>query len=151
MHGCTYIGARGPGTRPALGAALGAAAAVASRSFLHPIRMQRARGNLTDGDAHGAISPYFLLYTACTRVHNVSLNPYSCTGGMTPFVQVYTLDGSTRTSVQPASLHMYSCECRAMHTARPRSTHHSRCIAVRAILSLFAVSVYWRCQCEAAG
>jgi hypothetical protein len=31
------------------------------------------------------------------------------------------------------SLQMYSCEYRAMHTARLCSTHHSRCTAVRTI------------------
>jgi hypothetical protein len=34
--------------------------------------------------AHGAINPYFSLYTTCTRVQIVSLNPYNCTGGKNP-------------------------------------------------------------------
>ena len=80
--------------------------------------------------AHGANKLDFLVYTACTRVQTVSLDPYSCTGEMTPSIQVYTPDESTRTAVQPASVQMYSCECRAMHTARLCSTHHPRCAAV---------------------
>ena len=53
---------------------------------------------------------------------------------MTRSVQVYTLDGSTRTAIQPASLQTYSCECRAMCTARLCNTHHSRCTTVRTVL-----------------
>ena len=78
--------------------------------------------------AHGAIKAYFLVLTTCTRVQTVllhlnsirthvqtvPLNPYSCTGGMTPSVQMYTPDGSTRTAVQPASLQTYSCAAGAM-------------------------------------
>ena len=75
----------------------------------------------------------FLVYTACTRVQTVSLDLYSCTGEMTPSIQVYTPDESTRAAIQPASLQMYSCECRAMCTARLCSTHHSRCTAVRTV------------------
>ena len=85
------------------------------------------------GGAHGANKLDLLVYTACTRVQTVPLDPYSCTGEMTPSIQVYTPDESTRTAVQPASLQMYSCECRAMCTARLCSTHHSRCTAVRTV------------------
>jgi hypothetical protein len=46
----------------------------------------------------------------------------------------YTPDGLTRTAVQPASLQMYSGECRAMCIARLCSTHHSRYTAVRTVL-----------------
>jgi hypothetical protein len=75
------------------------------------------------------------LYTTCTRVQTVSLNPYSCTGEMTPSIQVYTPDGLTRPSTHPTTLHMYSYECRAMCTARPLcSTHYSRYTAVRTVL-----------------
>ena len=59
--------------------------------------------------AHGANKLDFLVYTACTRVQTVPLDPYSCTGEMTPSIQVYTPDESTRTAVHPASLQMYSC------------------------------------------
>jgi hypothetical protein len=52
-----------------------------------------------------AVHAYRQYYSIRTRVQTVSLNPYSCTCGMTPFVHVYTPDGSTRTAVQPASLH----------------------------------------------
>jgi hypothetical protein len=54
--------------------------------------------------AHGANKVDFLVYTACTRVQTVSLDLYSCTGEMTPSIQVHTPDESTRTAVQPASL-----------------------------------------------
>ena len=86
------------------------------------------------GAAHGAIKLYLLLYTTCTRVQTVSYNPYSCTGEMTPSIQVYTPDGSTRTAVQPVSLQMYSCAAGAMCAAHLCSTHHSRCTAVRTVL-----------------
>ena len=52
---------------------------------------------------------------------------------MTPSVQVYTPDGSTRTAVQPVSLQMYSCAAGAMCAAHLCSTHHSRCTAVRTV------------------
>jgi hypothetical protein len=54
--------------------------------------------------AHGAIKAYFLVlirirlvhayrqyYSIRTHVHAVPLNPYNCTGGMTPSVQMYTV------------------------------------------------------------
>ena len=85
------------------------------------------------GGAHGANKLDLLVYTACTRVQTVSLDPYSCTGEMTPSIQVYTPDESTRAAVQLASLQTYSCECRALCTARLCSTHHSRCTAVRTV------------------
>ena len=69
------------------------------------------------GGAHGAIKLYLLLYTTCTRVQTVSHNPDSCTGEMTPSIQMYTPDGSTRTAVQPASLQMYSCAAGTMCAA----------------------------------
>jgi hypothetical protein len=96
--------------------------------------------------AHGAIKAYFLVLTTCTRVHivllhsyiqTVPLNPYSCTSGMTPSVQMYTPNGSTRTHVQPASLQMYSCargSMRPRHNARLCSTHHLRCTTVCTVL-----------------
>ena len=92
------------------------------------------RASIAAAGAHGAIKLYLLLYTTCTRVQTVSHNPYSCTGEMTPSIQVYTPDGSTRTAVQPASLHMYSCAAGAMCAAHLCSTHHSRCTAVRTVL-----------------
>jgi hypothetical protein len=55
-------------------------------------RVSRQRNNATQraaAGAHGAIKAYFLLYTTCTRVQIVSLNPYSYTGKMTPSIQVY--------------------------------------------------------------
>jgi hypothetical protein len=58
------------------------------------------------------------VYTACTRVQTVPLDPYSCTCEMTPSIQVYTPDKSTRTAVQPASLQTYSCAAGAMCAAR---------------------------------
>jgi hypothetical protein len=85
-----------------------------------------ARDGAARAGAHGVNKVDFLVYTACTRVQTVSLDPYSCTGEVTPSIQVYTPDESTRAAVQPASLQMYSCECRAMCTARLCSTHHSR-------------------------
>ena len=70
------------------------------------------------------------MYTACTRVQTVPLDPYSCTGEMTPSIQVYTPDESTRTAVQPASLQTYSCAAGAMCAAHLCTATHSRCAAV---------------------
>ena len=70
----------------------------------------RARMKLPPrGGAHGAIKLYLLLYTTCTRVQTVPYNPYSCTGEMTPSIQVYTPDGSTRTAVLEYSPYHYRC------------------------------------------
>ena len=101
--------------------------------YIRIISVMRCDARAPAAGAHGANKVDLLVYTACTRVQTVSLDPYSCTGEMTPSIQVYTPDESTRTAVQPASLQMYSCECRAMCTARLCSTHHSRCIAVRTV------------------
>ena len=83
--------------------------------------------------AHGANKVDLLVYTACTRVQTVSLDPYSCTGEMTPSIQVYTPDESTRTAVQPASLQTYSCAAGAMCAAHLCTATHSRCAAVLTI------------------
>jgi hypothetical protein len=59
------------------------------------------------------------IYSIRTHVQAVQLNPYNCTGGMTPSVQMYTpVDGSTRTAVQPASVQMYSCAAGPMRVAQ---------------------------------
>jgi hypothetical protein len=85
----------------------------------------RRRGSF----AHGAIKAYFLLYTTCTHVQTVSLNPYSCTGGMTPSVHVYTPDGLTRTAVQPASLQTCTQLCGRCNVCR--TPVHSDSFAMR--------------------
>ena len=83
------------------------------------------------GGAHGAIKACFLLLTTCTRVQTVLLHPYTRTGGMTPSVQLYTADGSTRSAVQPTSPQLHKCACRAMPAARVDSPNNPRRIAVR--------------------
>jgi hypothetical protein len=85
------------------------------------------------GAAHGAIKVYFSLHTACTRVQTVSLDPHSCTGEMSPSVQVYTPDESTSTAVHSASLQTYICAAGAVCAAQLCTATHSRCVAVLTI------------------
>ena len=100
---------------------------------MHARRITARRDLLPPGLIDGAIKLYLLLYTTCTRVQTVPYNAYSCTGEMTPSIQVYTPDGSTRTAIQPVSLQMYSCAAGAMCSTHLCSTHHSRCTAVRTV------------------
>ena len=65
------------------------------------------------GGAHGAIKLYLLVYTTCTRVQTISLNPYIRTCGVAPSVQVYArqlqlLDNSHALPFRPSSCHYAS-------------------------------------------
>ena len=68
--------------------------------------------------AHGAIKMDFSLYTACTRVQTVSLDPYSCDTASSPEmtssiytrhtgVDLHPLNESTRTAVSGYTPHHY--------------------------------------------